>query len=102
VTRPRSLAYSGDTGPGGDLVEIAQGTDLLLCEATGQGEQADYGYPYHLVAAEAGRAAREAGARRLVVTHLAPTLDPVASVREAAAAFGGPVEWAAPGLEVEL
>jgi hypothetical protein len=29
-------------------------------------------------------------------------LDPARSVTEAAAAFGGPVEWAAPGWEVEV
>ncbi|MCB2224580.1 MAG: MBL fold metallo-hydrolase [Actinobacteria bacterium] len=98
----RSLAYSGDTGPGGGLVETAAGADLLLCEATGQGRREEYGYPHHLVAAEAGAAARVAGARRLLVTHVAPTLDPAVSVREAAAEYGGPVEWAAPGLEVQL
>lgn len=97
-----SLAYSGDTGPGGDLVELGAGVDLLLCEATNQGSRAASDYPYHLFADEAGRAASAAGAGRLLVTHLAPTLDPAVSVSEAAAVFGGPVEWAAPGLEVQL
>jgi ribonuclease BN (tRNA processing enzyme) len=97
-----SLAYSGDTGPGGDLVEIASGVDVLLCEATDQGVRMAGDYPYHLFAVEAGEAAAAAGVGRLLVTHVGPTLDEAASVTEAAAAFGGPVEWAAPGLEVEL
>ena len=97
-----SLAYSGDTGPGGDLVEMAAGVDVLLCEATSQGTRAAGDFPYHLFADEAGRAASAAGAGRLLVTHLAPTLDPTVSVSEAAAEFEGPVEWAAPGLEVQL
>ncbi|MCJ7725124.1 MAG: MBL fold metallo-hydrolase [Acidimicrobiia bacterium] len=97
-----SMAYSGDTGPGGDLVEMASEVDLLLCEATNQGIRAKGDYPYHLFADEAGQAASAAGASHLLVTHVAPTLDSTVSVREAAAVFEGPVEWAAPGLEVEL
>jgi len=97
-----SLAYSGDTGPGGDLVELASGVDLLLCEATSQGVRSGSDYPYHLFAGEAGAIARDAGVGRVLVTHVAPTLDVAVSVEEAGAVFDGPVEWAAPGLEVEL
>lgn len=97
-----SLVYSGDTGPGGDLIRMATGVDLLLCEATKGVERPEDDYPYHLHAAEAGAAAREAGVARLLLTHVAPTLDVAASVAGAAAVFEGPVEWAAPGLEVQL
>jgi len=95
----RRLVYSADSGPGGDLPTLAAGADLLLCEATFQGAA---GWPYHLSAAGAGALARGAGAGRLLVTHLGPILEPERSVAEAAAVFGGPVEWAAPGLEVEV
>ena len=98
----RRLVYSADTGPGGDLPAMAAGADLLLCEATFQGDQGATGWPYHLSAAGAGSAARQAAVGRLLVTHLSPILDPDRSVAEAAAVFGGPVEWAAPGLEVEV
>jgi ribonuclease BN (tRNA processing enzyme) len=98
----RRLVYSADTGPGGDLAALSTGADLLLCEATFQGEQHAGGWPYHLSAAGAGALAREAGVRRLLLTHLGPMLEPERSVAEAAAVFGGPVEWAAPGLEVEV
>jgi ribonuclease BN (tRNA processing enzyme) len=97
-----SLAYSGDTGPGGDLADLAVGASALLCEATMQGERTRDTYPYHLTAAEAGEVAAAAGAGRLYVTHVAPTLDPAVSVAEAAARYRGPVEWAAPGLEVDV
>ena len=30
----RALAYSGDTGPSDPLVSVAEGADLLLCEAS--------------------------------------------------------------------
>lgn len=98
----RRLVYSGDTGSGGDLEGMAQGCDLLLCEATSQGEPPSDRYPYHLHAGEAGGIASRAGVGRLIVTHLAPTLDPMVSVREAAARFDGPVDHAVPGMEVEV
>jgi len=97
-----SLVYSGDTGPGGDLAELSSGGDLLLCEATHQGSPPPDRYPHHLYAIEAGEVAARAGVARLVVTHVAPTLDPAVSVAEAAAVFDGQVDHAAPGMEVEL
>lgn len=97
-----SLVYSGDTGPGGDLADLAAGTDLLVCEATLQGPPSADRYPYHLYAVEAGQVAATAEAQRLLVTHLRPNLDPAVSVAEAAAVFGGHVAYAAPGMEVEV
>ena len=52
----------------------------------------------HYSAHIAGQYAREANARRLMITHLWPTLDPVASVEEASEAFGSEVSLAAPHL----
>ncbi len=98
----RRLVYSADTGPGGGLPALAAGADLLLCEATLEGGLGGGAWPYHLSAAGAGALAREAGVGRLLLTHLAPMLDPARSIAEAAEAFGGPVEWAAPGMEVEV
>ena len=46
--------------------------------------------------------ARRAGAGRLMLTHLRPTLDPARSVEEAEATFGRPVELAVPGLETDV
>ncbi len=97
-----SLVYSGDTGPGGDLLRLSLGSDVLLCEATYQGPPPSDRYPYHLYASEAGEIAVEAGVGRLLVTHVGPTLDPAVSVREAAAIFEGRVDHAAPGMEVQL
>lgn len=98
----RTIVYSGDTGPGGDLAGMAAGADLLLCEATHQGPVTTDRYEFHLFASEAGALASGAGVGRLLVTHLAPTLDPSVSIAEAAAEFDGPVDHAAPGLEVEV
>lgn len=97
-----SLVYSGDTGPGGDLVGLSSGAGLLLCEATNQGPPPRRRYPFHLYAVEAGRVAADAMVDALLVTHVAPTLDPAVSVTEAGAVFVGAVDHAAPGMEVEV
>jgi len=94
-----SLTYSGDTGPDCELASLARNCDLLLCEATYQGDSKRY--PQHLTAREAGSIAGDAGVRRLMLTHLAPGLDPIRSLLEAAETFGGEVLVASPGLAVE-
>lgn len=98
----RSLVYSGDTGPGGDLEALAAGADVLLCEASLQGEPSEDRYPYHLFAVEAGDLAARAGVGHLVVTHVRPSLDAAVSLVEAASRFDGPVDLAVPGMEVTV
>jgi ribonuclease BN (tRNA processing enzyme) len=92
----RSIAYSGDTGPGGGFPTLAERSDAVLCEATLQGERDTQTYPYHLTAGEAGSLAAQAGAR-LIVTHVSPTLDLEVSRAEATAAYGSNPEFARPG-----
>lgn len=92
-----SLVYSGDTGPGGDLIELASGATMLLCEAAIQGSRDDTTYPYHLTAFEAGEIAAAAGVFELVVTHLSARLDPRTTIDQASGAFVGPISYAAPG-----
>ena len=53
--------------------------------------------PIHLSAKEAGAAARAAGARKLMLTHLWPLVDRPAAVAEGSAAYGEPVVLAEPG-----
>jgi ribonuclease BN (tRNA processing enzyme) len=90
------IAYSGDTRPSARLVEAVQGVDVLLHEAGGLDQDAEVVHRHaHSTAGDAGRAAREAGVARLVLTHI-PDDDLVEPMRtEAAAAFGRPVEVAA-------
>ena len=56
----------------------------------------------HLSGGEAGRAARLAGAKRLVIVHVPPWLDPEESVAAAAKEFDGPVEFGTPGTVYEV
>ncbi|HVD27050.1 MAG TPA: MBL fold metallo-hydrolase [Mycobacteriales bacterium] len=97
------LAYSADTGPCDNLVELARDADLALFEAAFEEGRDDHGpKDLHLTAGDAGRAATAAGAKRLVVTHLPPWNDPEVARRDAGAAYHGPVELAAGGSTYEL
>ena len=92
-----SLVYSGDTGPGGDLLEMATGADVLLSEASIAGVRDERTYPYHLTAIEAGEIAAWSGSERLILTHIGALMDPQQSLEEASGAFAGPIEHAVPG-----
>ncbi|MEV0152238.1 MBL fold metallo-hydrolase [Micromonospora sp. NPDC050686] len=92
------VAYTGDTGPGPELVELARGADLLIAEATYVDTVPDRHAGNLSSAVEVGRYAAAAGARRVLLTHLWPGTPPEAAVAAARRAYAGPVEVAAPGL----
>ncbi len=91
------LAYSADTGESDALARLAEGVDLLLCEASfleGPGRRPDL----HLTARQAAEHATRAGAGQLVLTHLVPWNDRERSLAEAAGAYHGPLSLATSGL----
>jgi ribonuclease BN (tRNA processing enzyme) len=91
------IAYTGDTGPSPRIVELARDADLFLCEATYQG--APRGPESKLLTAtEAGRYARDARVRQLLLTHFWPNDDRSLSLAEAAGEFPGKVVLAEEGL----
>ncbi len=89
VSRPgQRMAFVMDTGICDAAVELAAGADLLVCEATFASADVDLARRYrHLTAADAGRIARDAGARRLVLTHFSQRYRDVRPLVEEAAAF---------------
>lgn len=70
-TRPgQSMAFIMDTRLCDGAVELAAGVDLLVCESTYLEAEGDLARDhFHLTARQAGWLAREAGARRLLLTH---------------------------------
>jgi ribonuclease Z len=67
----RILVYTGDTRPHLSVIKASQGADLLVHEATFGGDELERAKETgHSTAAEAARVALEAGARRLVLTHI--------------------------------
>ncbi|NUO43073.1 MAG: MBL fold metallo-hydrolase [Streptomyces sp.] len=95
------LAYTGDTGPSPGIPQLAEGADLFLSEATYVDKVPDADAPHLLTARLAGEYAQQAGAERLLLTHLWPGTDPEAALRTAAGAFSGPIDIAAPDLTQE-
>jgi len=95
-----TLAYTGDTGPSPEVETIAREADLLLSEATWQ--DGPNLLPFHLSARQAAEHATRAGARRLVLTHIWPSLDMQVSKEQAAAAFDGEVIAASEDLRLEV
>jgi ribonuclease BN (tRNA processing enzyme) len=90
------ITYSADCRPNDALVRFAQGTDLLLIEATLPRPERT-GQRGHLTPAEAGDHGRRASAKRLVITHFSDELDPEWARSQAAEAFAGSVELAHEG-----
>ncbi len=64
-----SVTYSADTAPDERVVALARETDVFVCEATLLHGEVEPGVRGHSSAAEAAAMARDAGVRRLVLTH---------------------------------
>ena len=101
VSEPRrgqKFAFIMDTRLCDAAFELADDTDLLVCESTFTDADAgladDYG---HLTAGQAGRIAAEAGARRLVLTHFSQRYEDSEGqmLRDTAAVFDGEIVIAA-------
>ncbi|MGH7699607.1 MAG: MBL fold metallo-hydrolase [Gemmatimonadales bacterium] len=95
LTAPEGrLVYTGDTGPSADLARWAAGCDVLLAECSlPEGRAVDH----HLTPERAGDLAREARAKRLVLTHFYPPVETTDPARVAGARFRGPVTAARDG-----
>jgi len=93
----RTLVYSADTGPGGGFPALCRSANVVMAEASIEGERDDHQFAHHLTAREAGRIAADADAGALILTHMRPSLDVKRSVGEAAEVFSGPVVSASPG-----
>jgi ribonuclease BN (tRNA processing enzyme) len=110
--RPESLAFrfetregqvltvSGDSDECPGLVDAARDADLFICECAYPDEM---GVDGHLTPGKAGRIARQARARRLVLTHLYPPCDEVDIVKQAEKGYqNGPVTAARDLMHFDL
>ncbi len=84
--RAGAFGYTGDTNTMPELAGFYKGVELLLADGCFLKEQWRMEAP-HLSAFKAAELARDAGAGRLVVTHLRPDVDAAALLAEARTAF---------------
>ncbi|MEE8584448.1 MAG: MBL fold metallo-hydrolase [Acidobacteriota bacterium] len=95
-----SFAYSGDTDYCSGLVRLARDADVALIEAS---HPPPFKVSGHLSGLTAGRAAAEAGVKRLILQHRYPLWDShdlLAEVRQGG--FEGPAEPARDGMRIQV
>lgn len=98
-----SVGISGDTRPTKQLEQFFRGCDVLVFDSTFADDRTERAeQTRHSTAAEAGRLARDAGVKRLVLTHFSARYPDVGPLREQAGRFHDDVTAAEDMGEVEL
>ncbi|WP_281706977.1 MBL fold metallo-hydrolase [Corynebacterium argentoratense] len=95
------VAYSGDSAYTDELIDCARDADFFLCEAT-WGDTSEGKAPgMHLSGAEAGRIAKLAGAKTLVLVHIPPWADADVAKASAETEFDGPIIIGTAGMQLD-
>ena len=100
--KSKTAVYTADTALFDDLVPFCADVDLLLAEATLQEKDKDLESSGHMTAATAGKLARRANAKKLLLTHFWPEYDRSISLDEARKTYSGPILIAERGLAVHI
>lgn len=95
------LVYSGDVGVAGDLRALIRPGDTLLVEVSFGPGPVPPGAA-HLDGPAVGDVANDAGAGRVLLTHLLMGRDPAATIRSVRQRFRGPVELVEPAFDSEI
>jgi len=95
----RTVVYSGDTDKTENLVTLAAGADLLICESAMPDEKK---VPGHLTPSLAGDMAARARVKKLVLTHLYPECDQVDLRAQCRRTYQGPLVIAEDLMRIEL
>lgn len=98
----RAITYSADTHVADDVVAAARETDLFACDATWLARDGPFPAGIHCTGEEAGQMAADAGAARLLVTHVVPSANAAEVAAEASRRYDGEIVIAEDGLEVAL
>jgi len=95
----RSVVYSGDTEYCGNIVTLGRNADLLILECSFPEERKKAG---HLTPPLAGRIAREAGAKKLLLTHFYPVFQGHNIRGECSREFPGEILLAVDGMRLSV
>jgi ribonuclease BN (tRNA processing enzyme) len=96
-----AVVYSGDCGRAADLGPLIEPGDALLSEVSYGPGPVERGVA-HLDGPAVGELAAEAGAGRVLLTHLQMGYDPDETLRSVRARYDGNVEFVWPGSIIEL
>ncbi|MCP4021885.1 MAG: MBL fold metallo-hydrolase [Desulfobacteraceae bacterium] len=92
-----SVVYSGDTDYSENLIKIASGADILICESALPDNKKVVG---HLTPSLAGRIAAKANVKKLVLTHFYPECDQEDIQKQCEKTFQGPIVLASDMLRL--
>ena len=95
----RSLVYSGDTDYCANIVKLGRQADLLILECSFPDERKKEG---HLTPSLAGRIAREASCRKLLLTHFYPVFQNHDILAECRKEFPGEIILAEDGMRITI
>jgi ribonuclease BN (tRNA processing enzyme) len=94
-----AFVYTGDTEYSESVVELARGAHTLLIECSFPDNAP---VPGHLTPSGVAQVAREAGVRRVVLTHLYPAVDDDLVASEVGRGYDGEVVVAEDGLRLDV
>ena len=94
-----SIVYSGDTDYSENLIDLAKGADLLICESAMPDSMQAKG---HLTPSLAGEIAARAGVGKLILTHFYPECDQVDVEQECRKTYSGPLMLAEDLLRINI
>ncbi len=98
-TQGRSFVYSGDTDFCPNIINLGHKADLLVLECSFPDGRKKEG---HLTPRLAGRIAREASCRRLLLTHFYPVFQGINIVEECRQEFSGEILLAEDGMKIKI
>jgi len=94
-----SIVYSGDTDYSENLINLAAGADILICESSLPDHLKVAG---HLTPSLAGKIAAAAGVQKLVLTHFYPECDTADIEGQCRRTYAGPLILARDLLTIDL
>ena len=95
----KSIVYSGDTDYCENIVRLGGNADLLILECSFPDERKTKG---HLTPSLAGRIAREASCKKLLLTHFYPVFQGHDILQESQKEFSGEILLAEDGMKITI
>lgn len=93
------ISISGDSGPCPELIELCRNADIAILECSFPDDQPD---EHHLTPSRAGQIARQAGVKKLILSHFYPEVLRENIMLQASRNFSGEIQLAKDGDSILL